>query len=95
MRLTALTLALALAGAALAADSRRPRSQVRTVFGRHSKAAVRYVYRKAFARQTFNEICANVAAAQRKLAREIAVNEPAPEPLPAEELPPMPAENPP
>src|ERR1051326_7581726 len=43
--------------------------EVVTVFGRRSKAAVRYVYRKAFARQTFNELCANVAAAQRKLAR--------------------------
>jgi len=67
--------------------------EVVTVFGRRSKAAVRYAYRKAFARQMFNEICANAAAAQRKLAREIAANEP--EPLPAEELPPMPAENPP
>jgi hypothetical protein len=63
--------------------------EVVTVFGRRSKAAVRYVYRKAFARQTFNELCANVAAAQRKLAREIAESEPSEtEAVPAEELPP-------
>jgi hypothetical protein len=38
----------------------------------------------------FNEICANVAAAQRRLAREIAANEPPAQTVPAEELPPMP-----
>ena len=64
-----------------------------TVFGRRSKAAVRYPYRKAFARRIYNEICANVAAAQRRLAREIAANEP-PEERAAEELPPMPESEP-
>lgn len=65
--------------------------EVVSIFGRRSKAAVRYQFRKAFARQMFNEITANVAAAQRRLAREIAENEP-PEAAapPAEELPPMP-----
>lgn len=61
-----------------------------SVFGRRSKAAIRYPYRKAFARQMFNEICANVAAAQRRLAREIAANEPPEEARAAEEMPPMP-----
>jgi hypothetical protein len=43
-----------------------------TVFGRRSKAAIRYPYRKAFARRIYGEICASVAAAQRRLAREAA-----------------------
>jgi len=62
-----------------------------TIFGRRPKAAVRFPYRKVLARRTYNEICANVAAAQRRLAREIAANEP-PEAGAAEELPPMPEE---
>lgn len=61
-----------------------------TIFGRRSKAAVRYPFRKAYARRIYNETCANVAAAQRKLAHEIAANEPPPDATPAEELPPMP-----
>jgi hypothetical protein len=63
-----------------------------TVFGRRSKAAVRYPYRKAFARRMYEEICASAAAAQGKLAQEIAANEPPPmeEAAVAEELPPMP-----
>ena len=60
-----------------------------SVFGRRSKAAICYGYRKAFARRTFNEICANVAAAQRRLARESAANEP-PQEGRAEEMPPTP-----
>jgi len=89
----AMTLA-AVAAAALVLGTMRLLMQVDvvTVFGRRSKAAVRYAYRKARARQTFNEICANVAAAQRRLAREIAESEPAAAAVPAEELPPMPAE---
>ena len=60
-----------------------------SVFGRRSKAAMHYPYRKAFARRMFNEICANAAAAQRRLAHEIAANEP-PEAAGTEEMPPMP-----
>ncbi len=63
-----------------------------SVFGRRSKASIRYPYRKAFAKQMFNEICANVAAAQRRLAQEIAANEPPKERV-AEEMPPMPEES--
>jgi len=63
--------------------------EVVSVFGRRSKAAIRYGYRKAFARRMYNEICANVAAAQRRLAQEIAANEPAEE-REVEEMPPMP-----
>jgi hypothetical protein len=56
-----------------------------TVFGRRSKASIRYPYRKAFARRIFNEISANAAAAQRRLAREVAATEDptAPSPPPA------------
>ena len=63
-----------------------------TIFGRRSKAAMRYPFRKAYARRIYDETCANVAAAQRKLAHEIAANEPPPDATPAEELPPMPEE---
>ena len=63
--------------------------EVVSVFGRRSKAAIHYAYRKAFARRMYNEICANVAAAQRRLASEIAANEP-PEERVVEEMPPMP-----
>lgn len=63
-----------------------------TVFGRRSKAMVRYYYRKELARRTYNEICANVAAAQRSLARDIAATEPPEETAPVEEMPPMPEE---
>lgn len=88
----ALTLA-AVAGGALVVGVLRLLTQVDvvTVFGRRSKAAMRYPYRKAYARKIYNEICANAAAAQRKLAHEIAASEPPPEPVmevPAEELPP-------
>lgn len=74
----AMTLA-ALAALALVLAVLRLLTQVDvvTVFGRRSKAAVRFPYRKAYARRIFNETCANVAAAQRKLAAEIAANEPA------------------
>jgi len=65
-----------------------------TIFGRRSKAVVRYPFRKAFARRMYEEICASAAAAQGKLANEIAANEPPPVDVavavPAEELPPMP-----
>ena len=65
-----------------------------TVFGRRSKASVRFPYRKSYARKIYNEICANTAAAQRKVAHEIAANEPPPEPaIPPEEMPPMPEES--
>ena len=61
-----------------------------TVFGRRSKAAVCFPWRKGYARRIYNEICANAAGAQGKLAGEIARNEPAAE-EPASEMPPMPA----
>jgi hypothetical protein len=88
----AITLA-SVAAAALAVAVVRLVMQVDviTVFGRRSKAVVRYPFRKAYARKIYNEICANAAAAQRKLAHDIAANEPPPEPaVPQEELPPMP-----
>ena len=81
----------AVAAIALILGAMRLRMQVEvvSVFGRRSKAAIRYGYRKAFARRMYNEICANVAAAQRRLASEIAASEP-PEERAVEEMPPMP-----
>jgi hypothetical protein len=64
--------------------------EVVSVFGRRSKASIRFGFRRARAARMFNEICANVAAAQRRLAREIAANEPPEARVPAEEMPPMP-----
>jgi len=64
--------------------------EVVSVFGRRSKASIRFGFRRARAAQMFNEICANVAAAQRRLAREIAANEPPEAAVVAEEMPPMP-----
>jgi hypothetical protein len=88
----AMTLA-AVAAVALILGTMRLLMQVEviSVFGRRSKAAIHYAYRKAFARRMYNEICANVAAAQRRLASEIAASEP-PEDRAVEELPPMPEE---
>jgi hypothetical protein len=63
--------------------------EVVSVFGRRSTAAIHYAYRKAFARRMYHEISANVAAAQRRLASEIAASEP-PEERVVEEMPPMP-----
>ena len=87
----AMTLA-AIAALALILGIARVLTQVDvvTIFGRRSKATLRYPYRKAYARRIYNETCANAAAAQRKLAHEIAANEPPPDATPAEELPPMP-----
>jgi len=88
----AMTLA-AVAAVALILGTMRLLMQVEvvSVFGRRSKAAIHYAYRKAFARRMYNEICANVAAAQRRLASEIAASEP-PEERAVEEMPPMPEE---
>lgn len=52
-----------------------------TVFGRRSRAAVRYGFRKDHARQVFEGICAHTAAAQRRRAEEIAASEPPPPPI--------------
>ena len=89
----AMTLA-AVAAAALVFGTIRLLYQIEvvSVFGRRSKASIRFGFRRARAAQMFNEICANVAAAQRRLAREIAANEPPEQTVPAEELPPMPEE---
>jgi hypothetical protein len=57
-----------------------------TVFGRRSRAAVRYGFRKAFARQVFENICARTAAAQQRRAEEIAASEPPPPPIADEAL---------
>lgn len=65
------------------------RVDVVTVFGRRTKATLRYSFRKAFARETFEDLSRRAHAAQQRLADEIAASMPAP---PAEELPEMPPE---
>lgn len=65
------------------------RVDVITVFGRRTKATLRYTFRKRFARETFDDLTARTRAAQDRLAEEIAAAMPAP---PAEELPEMPPE---
>lgn len=65
------------------------RLDVITVFGRRSKAAIRFRLRKERARQLYAQICAAVKSAQDRMAREIAAEE-ATAPPAAEELPPMP-----
>jgi len=79
--LAALTLILGVARLMMKVD-------VITIFGRRSKAAIRYAYRKAFARRIFENICANAAAAQQRRAEELASIEP-PAPV-VEEEPPLP-----
>jgi len=53
-----------------------------TVFGRRSKAAIRYGFRKSYAREVFERLCAKAEAAQQSRAAEIAASEPAPPPPP-------------
>ena len=64
------------------------RVDVVTVFGRRTKAILRYSFRKRFARETFDDLTERTHAAQQRLADEIAAAMPAEEP--AAELPEMP-----
>ena len=62
-----------------------------TVFGRRSKAAIRFRFRKKRARTVYGQICAAVRAAQRRREEEFAAEEVAAQPaVSAEEQPPMP-----
>jgi len=57
-----------------------------TIFGRRSKAALRYTFRKRRAREVYGKICAAVRAAQR-----VRVTPPvSPAPLPPDSFPPLP-----
>jgi hypothetical protein len=64
------------------------KQEVITVYGRRSRAAMKYTFRKTFAHEKFNEICALVTAAQERIAAERRAMEPPPQP--ASEIPPMP-----
>lgn len=57
-----------------------------TVFGRRSKAVLRYRFRKKRARETYGKICAAVRAAQRDFRPPAE----SPAPLPPEAVPPLP-----
>ena len=61
-----------------------------TVFGRRSKAVLRYRFGKKRARETYGKICATVRAAQRDFTPPPPAESPAP--LPPEAVPPLPPE---
>jgi hypothetical protein len=64
-----------------------------TVFGRRSKAAIRFKYRKKRARVIYGQICSAVSAAQRRREEEFAAADAAvaeQPPVTGEEQPPMP-----
>ena len=64
------------------------RLDIITVFGKRTKASIRFRLRKARARAVYEQIIAAVRSAQARMAREIAAEE-APVVV-AEEQPPMP-----
>lgn len=63
------------------------KTDVITVFGRRTKATLRYGFRKRFARATYEDLVVRTRAAQARLAEEIAAETPAVE---EEEMPEMP-----
>jgi hypothetical protein len=46
------------------------KQEVITIYGRRSKAAMRFTFRKTFAHEKFNEICSLVTQAQERIAAE-------------------------
>jgi len=73
---------LALACAVLAAIRVTMLLDVVTVFGKRTKASVRFGMRKAKAREVFDDICTRVDEAQQRRRAEIAAVEPPPPPPP-------------
>lgn len=62
-----------------------------TVFGRRSKAVLRFRFRKKRAREVYGKVCAAVRAAQRELTPPVAAPHPeSPEPLLPDSVPPLP-----
>jgi len=71
------------------------RLDVITIYGKRSKASIRFRLRKQRARQVYAQICATVRNAQTHMARAIEAEEAAQAPtILIEELPPMPPEEP-
>jgi hypothetical protein len=66
------------------------RIDVITVFGRRTRVRMKFAYRKGRAAQIFTELSAEVQAAQRRVAAEIAREMPAP-PVNEPPLPPLPS----
>ncbi len=64
-----------------------------TVYGRRSKASMRFTFRKTYARDKFAEICDLARTTQARIAAEKAAMEPAP-PSPMAGVPMPPAEGP-
>jgi hypothetical protein len=52
------------------------RVDIITVYGRRSKASIRFRFRKQRARQVYEQLTSNVRAAQARIAREIAAETP-------------------
>lgn len=54
------------------------KQEVITIYGRRSKAAMKFTFRKAFAHAKFDEICSLVSQAQERIAAEQQAMEPPP-----------------
>jgi len=61
-----------------------------TVFGRRSKATIRFPWRKRRAREAYGRICARVRQVQQQVGVENREPDVAPQPAPPEEMPPLP-----
>jgi hypothetical protein len=68
------------------------RIDVITVFGKRSRARMRYTFRKSYARRIYAEISAKAREAQRRLAADIQAAEPPEAPPLTDEVPMPPAE---
>ena len=77
------SLALILARVALKVD-------VVTVFGRRSKATIRFPWRKRRAREAYGRICSRVRQVQQQVGAENPEAEVAPQAAPPTEMPPLP-----
>lgn len=60
------------------------KERIVTIFGRRSKAKMRFIFRKGKARAIFDHICASVRAAQERLGEEIRAADAANAPAEAE-----------
>lgn len=54
------------------------RQEIITIYGRRSKAAMKFTFRKTFAHEKFDEICSLVTQAQERIAAEQRAMEPPP-----------------
>lgn len=64
------------------------KQEVITVYGRRSRAAMKFTFRQTYAHEKFNEICSLVTEAQERIAAEQRAMEPPPEMLSEVPMPP-------